>query len=65
MGDDNAGAAAPADIVIHYFFRADIQGAGGFVQDEDGGVARQGPGYLQPLFLAAAEIAAPSLTWCS
>ncbi len=44
MGDDNAGAAAPADIVIHYFFRADIQGAGGFVQDEDGGVARPGPG---------------------
>ena len=56
VGDDQAGAAAPADIFQHLLLGHRVDGAGRFVQDQYGRIPRQGPGHLQSLSLSAAEI---------
>src|SRR5690606_40447144 len=53
--NDDAGAAAPAQIGHDGFFADGVQRAGGFVHDEHAGVACQGPGDFQALALSAAE----------
>lgn len=60
VGNDNAGAAAPANALINYLFRQGIQGAGCLIQDQDGRITSQSPGNLQSLPLTAAKVAPPS-----
>ena len=59
VGDDQAGTAAPPQVVVDDPLRSWDQRAGGLVEDQQAGVAHQGPGDLEPLPLAAGEI--PSL----
>ena len=57
VGDDEAGAATAAQAVVDAHFGDGVQGAGGFVQNQHRRVVHQRPGDLQPLPLAAAEVA--------
>ena len=56
MGDDQAGAAAPAQVVVDDPLGLRVERAGRLVEDQQAGVAHQGPGDLQPLALAAGEV---------
>ena len=61
VGDDQAGAAPPAQVVVDALLGRGIQGAGRLVQHQDAGGQRQRPGDLQPLALPAAEVLAALL----
>ena len=56
VGDDQAGATAPAQVVVDDHLGLRVERACGLVEDQEAGVADQGPGDLQPLALAAGEI---------
>ena len=60
MGDDDDGdAEAVADVADEVEDRAGrlgVEGAGGLVAQEDGGLVRQGPGDADALLLAAGEL---------
>jgi len=58
MGDDQARAPAPPQVVVHPPFGGRVEGGGGLVEHQDRGVAGQGAGDGQALTLAAAEVAA-------
>ena len=58
MRDDDAGAAATAQIIVDDLFGYWIERAGRLVEDDDGRVGNEGPGDLDSLALAAAEIRA-------
>src|SRR6185436_16111225 len=58
VGNDQTGATAAAKIVIDDLFGDRVQGAGGFIQNQQRRIADQRPSYLQALSLAAAEITA-------
>src|SRR5579883_2009265 len=59
VGDDQAGAAAPAEVVVDDPFRLGVQRTGGLVEDYQAGVADQGPGDLEALALPAGEVPRP------
>src|SRR5579871_5490675 len=58
MRDDNAGAAAPPQAVVDRLLDAGIERGCRLVEDQDGRVADQRAGDLDPLALTAGEIAA-------
>ena len=61
MGNDQRGAA-PAQVVegtLDFGFRHGIQGGGGLVQNQNGGIHQENPGNGHPLLLAAGEQGAP------
>ena len=57
MGHDQGGAAEAELIqgLLNQDFRGVIQGAGGLIQDQDGGILQEDPGDAEALLLAAAE----------
>ena len=57
MGDDDTGAVfhEASEGVLDEFFRLGVEGGGGFVEDEDGGVFEDGAGDGDALALAAGE----------
>lgn len=57
VGDDEGGAAAHEGVegVLDEAFAFGIEGAGGFVEDEDGGIAKDGAGDGDALTLATGE----------
>ena len=59
VGDDQAGAAAAAQVVVEDHFCLGVERACGLVENQQAGLTNQCPGDLQPLALAAGEI--PSL----
>src|SRR5262252_7486387 len=61
MRHNEAGTAAALQIVLDGLFRRRIERTGGFVEHEQARIADEGAGDLQPLALAAAEIAAALL----
>ena len=56
VGDDQAGAAAPAQVVVDDRLGLRVEGAGGLVEDQQARIAHQRPGDLQSLALAAGEV---------
>ena len=58
MGDHDAGDAAVGNGLDQLVLRFGVQGAGRFVQNDDGGVLGQDPGDLQALALAAGQVLA-------
>ena len=56
VGDDQAGAAAAAEVVVDERLGHRVERAGRLVEDEQRRVADQGPGDLQPLPLTAREV---------
>ena len=56
VGDDQAGAAPTAEVVVDDGLGLGVQGAGGLVEHQQAGIADQRPGDLQPLPLAAGEV---------
>ena len=56
MGDDQAGTAAPPQVVIDDSLGSGIEGAGGLIEDQQAGIAHQGAGDLEPLPLTAGEV---------
>src|ERR1017187_265879 len=57
VGHDHAGATQAAHIVVDGLLRGGIEGAGSFVQHQDARRSGQRARNLQPLALAAAEVA--------
>ena len=58
MGNDDAGKAALLDRFHQFIFRFRVQGAGGFIHNDNGRILGQHPGDFQPLALAAGKILA-------
>ena len=58
VGDDQAGAAAAAQVVVDRLFGRRIERAGGFVEDENRGIVDERARDLEALPLTAAEVAA-------
>ena len=60
VGDDDAGPAFHELVHagLNVFFGAAVDGTGGFVEDEDGWVSDGGPGDVQELTLALAQVVA-------
>lgn len=56
--DDQAGASPAAQVVHDGPFGGGVQGAGRFVEDQEGGAGGQGACQFEALALAAAEVAA-------
>ena len=56
VGYDQAGAAPAPDVLQAFLLGHGVDGAGGFVKDQQGRIGGQRPGDLQTLPLAAAEI---------
>src|SRR5690606_20714433 len=56
VGHDNARTAPAPQVPVDFHLGAGVQGAGGFVEDEEAGVIHQGTGDLQALALAAAVV---------
>ena len=57
MGDDETGAAPPAEVIVDAGLGYGVEGRRGLVQDEDGRVARERARNLEALALSAAEVA--------
>lgn len=57
VGDDEGRATAAAQIVVNFLFDERVEGAGGFIEEEDGRISGEGAGDLHSLGLAAGEIA--------
>src|SRR6185295_15778089 len=61
VGGDQACAAAPPEGLVDPAFGRGVQGAGGFIENQDCRPGHQGAGDLQALALAAAPIGSPLL----
>ena len=58
MGDDQAGAASPPQVLVDRLLGQRIERAGRLVEDQDGRASGQRAGDLETLTLAAAEVLA-------